>query len=1018
MILTESSSPGSSGLTLSRGALISLSLAALIVACGHARAIQEGLASLERRLAGRPVVLDSSAARTLARAISTYLDTLERRTYDGRLELRARLHPVPLDDRPVLVGIDDAAIHRYGRWPWDRDRVARMIETLRELGAAGVFLDIEFPEPSSGEDGPARDEHLARALEPAEGADPLNGFRSFGVMYFDPDLRTIGGEELAAPLAPLIARLEPDPGIDFASLLEQRPALVDPPWPLEAGAAWLPGQDVLTAVRSLATAGNDFDSAMVMQRLGLPLAEGTREIQQQVEQIRQFVLAVGLAKLDALEKQVEDARGLVLEKKVLHLLEERPELSPAEALEMLRVDLAEHGVLIAQQLEDIVPRSVSLHRLGRRLAPTLAGIRPDQLEAFGHLVPPIPPIARGYGGVGSSVTQRDADGVQRRQALLFRLSPEDSPWFGAKNPDDLRFILHPALLMAARIHGVEPRDFRLEDGWLTLPDAGGSGRWAVAPVDDKGQVLIDYRGKWGHDGIPRIGAESVLELHELKEVERDFLRRDAAYGAWVKIQDMVRFPPIEAGLPGARSCLDQALLSGIDEVARAELVRRRIQIEERLQKDSGAVIRGLLRARESKRPDAMRVALEYLERLRTATRVLKTDMPAQREELRRIVEGRFCLVGLTATGTTDISVSPLESRYVNLGVHATVLNQILSRSTLRQASWIRFEVPLVIFYALLVPVLIVRRHIRWAAVLLGAFIALHLLAAAVLLVYLGLWIPLAIPISVALASYVLLNIILLLRTTTFKNRLQAELDVARSIQRSMMPVKELGPGSERKVKICGDLLPAREVGGDFYDYFLQEGRYLYFSIGDVSGKGIPAALFMAMTQTLLRTEASRTRSPAELLTRVNSSLAEDNESAMFVTIWLAVLDLEDRSMRYSNAGHNPPYLLEASDPQLLSRRHGPVAGAMEGFEYSEDVMTLTPGARLILYTDGVTEATSRRHELYGDARLRGLLKTEGRRPMANLVKHLLDSVVSFQAGVELADDVTLLVLDLEVKNDG
>ena len=246
---------------------------------------------------------------------------------------------------------------------------------------------------------------------------------------------------------------------------------------------------------------------------------------------------------------------------------------------------------------------------------------------------------------------------------------------------------------------------------------------------------------------------------------------------------------------------------------------------------------------------------------------------------------------------------------------------------------------------------------------------------------------------------------------TQKDRMEAELNVGRDIQMSMMPQDfPRGPGCE-SISLHACLEAARELGGDFYDFFFVDESRLCFCVGDVSGKGVPAALFMAVSRTLIRSAAESSQSTAAILTQVNDTLSTDNEGCMFVTLFVAICDIHSGAVTYTNAGHNPPYLIgENGSTVRLDNRHGPVAGAMNGISYREDVVVLKPGDTLLMFTDGVTEATNTSGELFSEARLVGLLGQSALQEVEPLLATILSSVHAFEGDAEQADDITVLAL--------
>ena len=241
-----------------------------------------------------------------------------------------------------------------------------------------------------------------------------------------------------------------------------------------------------------------------------------------------------------------------------------------------------------------------------------------------------------------------------------------------------------------------------------------------------------------------------------------------------------------------------------------------------------------------------------------------------------------------------------------------------------------------------------------------------------------------------------------------RDRMEQELNIGRDIQMSMMPRNfPSDPGSEG-FALYARLEAARELGGDFYDFFRLDDGHLCLCIGDVSGKGVPAALFMAVTRTLIRSRAAASRSTAEILSQVNATLSDNNDSCMFVTLFLAICEPGSGELVYTNAGHNPPLLCGAGGLRRLTQRHGPVAGAMPGFAYREDRLRLQAGDTLLLYTDGVSEAMNPAAELFGEERLAGLVEAHCDQGVEALSDGIVEAVHRFEAGAEQADDITVL----------
>jgi sigma-B regulation protein RsbU (phosphoserine phosphatase) len=251
----------------------------------------------------------------------------------------------------------------------------------------------------------------------------------------------------------------------------------------------------------------------------------------------------------------------------------------------------------------------------------------------------------------------------------------------------------------------------------------------------------------------------------------------------------------------------------------------------------------------------------------------------------------------------------------------------------------------------------------------------------------------------------------LTETTAAKERIQGELKVATDIQASLLP-RIFPPFPDRpEFDIYAIMDPAKEVGGDFYDFFFIDDRHLFFVIGDVSDKGVPAALFMMVSKTLLKTEALRKGSPAEILAGVNNLLYPDNETMMFVTIFCAILDTETGELAYSSAGHNPPlYCPDGAAPQFMTVPPGLVAGAMADSTYSNRIMQLRPNDIILLYTDGVTEAMNSAAMLYGEERLVSAAYLRKTDCVHDFIASLREDVLRYTDGAKQSDDITMLAL--------
>ena len=253
-----------------------------------------------------------------------------------------------------------------------------------------------------------------------------------------------------------------------------------------------------------------------------------------------------------------------------------------------------------------------------------------------------------------------------------------------------------------------------------------------------------------------------------------------------------------------------------------------------------------------------------------------------------------------------------------------------------------------------------------------------------------------------------------MREIAAKNR--AELQLAREVQTAVLPAGSLTVHGEFGCTVVGSMQPAKEVGGDFYDYFLIGEDKLGFVIADVSGKGIPAALFMMRAMTLISNHVLEGKSPAEALQSANIELCDNNEKGMFVTVWLGILELTTGKLEFANAAHNPPVLKKAGESFIFmdhkTYRRGLVLAGLPETKYRNNEISLDHGDMMFLYTDGVTEAANPKLELYGEERLLACLMENYALEPADLIRAVRADIDAFAAGAEQYDDITMLVLKL------
>lgn len=254
------------------------------------------------------------------------------------------------------------------------------------------------------------------------------------------------------------------------------------------------------------------------------------------------------------------------------------------------------------------------------------------------------------------------------------------------------------------------------------------------------------------------------------------------------------------------------------------------------------------------------------------------------------------------------------------------------------------------------------------------------------------------------------NIMKLMETTAAKERIQGELNVATKIQMGMLP-KIFPPFPDHnEFDLFAMLEPAKEVGGDLYDFFFIDDDHLCFTVGDVSDKGVPAALFMVITKTLIKTIAQNKRGPAETMTELNGILCSENPNTMFVTLFIGILNIRTGEIKYSNGGHNPPIVINKKEVYYKKGISGPVVGVIENIEYKELSLKLQSEDLFFLYTDGVTEAKDLDEVMFSDNRLLQEIKAVRGRGVEDTVKKIMSKVKEHAGQAPQSDDIAMMMI--------
>ena len=248
----------------------------------------------------------------------------------------------------------------------------------------------------------------------------------------------------------------------------------------------------------------------------------------------------------------------------------------------------------------------------------------------------------------------------------------------------------------------------------------------------------------------------------------------------------------------------------------------------------------------------------------------------------------------------------------------------------------------------------------------------------------------------------------LTNATAEKERLGAELNVAKKIQAEMLPRVFPPYDNHKEVELFASMEPAKEVGGDFYDFYMIDDDHFAVVVGDVSGKGVPAALFMVITKTLLKDTAAHELDPAKIFEHVNNILCEGNESGLFVTCWMGIITLSTGELKFANAGHNAPIIIQNGEIKYLTTKPNLMLAGMNGLPYTTHTTRLAKDDQLFIYTDGVTEATNIYNELYGENRLLTVMKAGIGKNPRDVISIVRNDINSFVQEAPQFDDITML----------
>ncbi len=374
------------------------------------------------------------------------------------------------------------------------------------------------------------------------------------------------------------------------------------------------------------------------------------------------------------------------------------------------------------------------------------------------------------------------------------------------------------------------------------------------------------------------------------------------------------------------------------------------------------------------------------------------------------LKGKICLVGLTAVATHDLNPIPLQQRYPMVGLHANLLNTILVKSFITRVDPV---VNLLILFLLSTLIVLAVYKLKPVFEILAAFgIFFGFIAASfALFAFLNIWIDLFYPLLLVSGVYIFCTFQEYITEQSKRALMQRDLDIAQRIQQSFL--KQVPPENAR-LDIAVKMVAAKSVGGDLYDFVENEDKSFGLMVGDVSGKGVPAALFMAMTVSNFRFHSKTEFDPLKVVTELNDQMSTESTSGLFVTLTYIVVDNAVTRIAIVDAGHLPiVYAARDKETTLITATGGMALGIMEGIEFHKNQVDISPGDVFVLYSDGVTEARNMKKEEFGEDKLKEVVSRYKDKSAKEITESVYNELMQFRKNAPQHDDITIMVLKIK-----
>jgi CHASE2 domain-containing sensor protein len=374
------------------------------------------------------------------------------------------------------------------------------------------------------------------------------------------------------------------------------------------------------------------------------------------------------------------------------------------------------------------------------------------------------------------------------------------------------------------------------------------------------------------------------------------------------------------------------------------------------------------------------------------------------------LKGKICLVGLTAVATHDLNPIPLQERYPMVGLHANLLNTILVKSFIVRVGPV---VNLLILFLLSALVVLAVSKLKPILEILAVFSVFFgfIAVSFALFAFLNIWIDLFYPLLLVSGVYIFCTFQQYITEQNKRIMMQRDLDIAQRIQQSFL--KQV-PSEKERLDIAVKMVAAKSVGGDLYDFVENEDKSFGLMVGDVSGKGVPAALFMAMTVSNFRFHSKTECDPLKVVTALNDQMSAEAASGLFVTLTYIVVDSKTTRLSIVDAGHLPiVYSGKDKETTLITATGGMAIGVMDAIEFHKNQIAVSPGDVFVLYSDGVTETRNMKKEEFGDARLKEVVSKYKEKSAKEITDSIYNELIQFRKNAPQHDDITIMALKIK-----